>query len=250
MKTRSIQTIALFFSFIILISSCKKKDSPSPDTASSNTNTSGYYGVLSSFQFNVLQGGTLTSNQGISNAVFSSNVMINNGVVNNSYLDGGDVTLNNILFKKTTSTSFSYYSDSTHTILTPPNSWQVSGSANVSAISFTNTNSYPTYTGYSSLADTIKLGQNNTISLSGISGADQIEVHFTDYPQLHTSTLKYVSGTTSSVTFSSSEMNTLTTTNTGFITVICMKDTFQTFGGKSYKFQTGYQLQKLNVVFE
>lgn len=226
--------------------SCKKKETIEP-VIPNTTATNNYYGVLSSYLFNALQAGTLTNYQGMSNATFSSNAMINNGVVNNSYLDAGNITLNGIVFKKRS--PILYYSDTTYTAHALPNSWAVSGQGNVPAFTFSNTNSYPAYNGYSTLTDTIKLGQSNTISLSGISGANQIQIYLYDYPQSHTSTIKYVSGSSTSVTFSPNEINTLTSTNTGFLTVISIKDTFQTFGGKQYKFEVGYQLQKLNMVF-
>jgi hypothetical protein len=246
---KTIMKIILCFVTITVVFSCKKKETaPTPATTNS---ASGYYGVLSTIHFNVLQGGVLTNYQyqGLTNVSFSSQPMINNGVVNNSSVDAGNVSINSVLLKKMNATSLLYYNDTTNTLHTTPNLWIVSGSSSIPAFTFTNTNSYPTYSGYSSLKDTIKLGQSNSINLFGINGANQIEVYLSDYPQSHISTLKYVSGTNTSITFSPSEMNALTATTSGFLTVICYKDTIQSFGGKDYKFQMAYQLQKMNMVF-
>ena len=240
--------------FLLTFFSCKKKEnSPeAPATTTGSTSTStvpAYYGVLYSYQFDMLSSGTLTPMNGNSSAIFSSSAFVNypniyEGFMGNA-LDAGTVSINGTILKKTLSGSNYYYGDSTTTLFNPPQAWLVSGLNGVPAISFTNTSARPVYTGYATLKDTIKISQNNVFALTGISGADDINIYIFGGANTANKTL---AGDATSVTFGPSDLSLIGATNNGSIMMSIYKNTYVSFGGKNYKFKIGYMLYKTIVV--
>lgn len=161
-------------------------------------------------------------------------------------LDAGNVSLNGVYLKKGVPLALPFnYVDTTYmAAASGSRHWLVTGAGNVPVINYTCNDPYPTYTGYALLPDTIHLGQSNTISLQGIGGADEIEVviftsAFTD---------KTIPGNSTSVTFSAADLSTLSPANNAFVSMISYKNSYQLFGGKTYKFSTAYGVQKNIIV--
>jgi hypothetical protein len=244
--------LSFLCAFLMVISflSCKKKESTPESTASTTGSTStvpaNYYGVLFATQFDMVMSGTLTPGGGSSTAFFSASPIINSSTISEgviSALNGGTVSLNSTVLKINTSGSI-YYSDTTYTLFNSPYSWSVSGATGVPAISHSFSASRPTFTGYASLKDTIKISQTNVINLTGITGADEIVVTLSGGGYV----MRNLPGNTTSLTLTSADLSGLTPTTGGSMFVSCFKNEYKSFGGKDYKFKTGYQLYKQIVV--
>jgi hypothetical protein len=239
----------------LIIFSCKKKENTPETPAVSTTGSTStstvpaYYGVLYSYKMDMLFSGTLTPMNGYSGAYFSPNTFINNTTISEGFTgsapDAGTVTINSIITKKTFSSGSYYFGDSTNTLLNSPHYWSVSGANGVPPISYTNTSARPAYTGYSALKDTIKLSQNNVLSLTGISGADEIDINLFGGSGLAS---KNLAGDATNVTFTTADLSSVGTSTNGSIMINVYKNTYQAFGGKNYKFKIGYTLYKQIVV--
>ena len=98
-----------------------------------------------------------------------------------TFVDGGTVTLNTKALAKSSNNAYLYQN------LTDPLSfstvtWNVTGSASVPAISYTDDRPIPDYTGFSALPAVITKTAGVTISLgSAVTNADSIYVTVTDY---------------------------------------------------------------------
>ncbi len=244
--------IFLLSTLMFGFNSCKKKDNTTPAASTppplTSPNPNNYFGVMSSSTANFFQSGSLSAAGGTSSALFSSNALINNGVVFGTSLDPGTVSINGVQLKKSNNSGMIGFNDSTYAYFPTPNNWVVSGANGVPNINYNNVDNTPIYTGYAVLPDTIKLNQNNIISLQGITGADEITVYTSS--GFNVSALKYVTGSTTSITLSPSDLSSLSATNVGALSVICSKNSYQLIGGKTYKFQISYQLQKIYIVLQ
>ena len=249
MKKRFIHISFLFAVLFALFSSCKKKETApeTPTTTSTTTTEPTHHGMIYSNQIVMLTSGTLTPFNGLSGGLFSTTNMIGDGIISGTSADAGAVSLNSTTFKKSTVGSI-YYTDSTNTDFSPTYNWQVAGGSGIPAINYTYSVTLPAFTGYASLSNTINLGQSNTISLNGITGADEIQVSIS--ASTNTSYLKTVDGSATSVTFNASDLNTLSTSTLGYLYVTCSKVSYQTFSGKTIKIKAGYQLLKSDIVIQ
>jgi len=167
----------------LVISGCtKKSDSaagPStPATSAPSITINDGYGVLSavrSVSYTTIAGYTVPLE--VNTAVAAFTLTTGSG----TFTDGGTVTLNSKSLTKSTNNAYVYQN------LTDPLSfsqfaWNVTGSASVPAISYTNNNLMTDYSGFSSLPSAITKANGVTISLgSAVSSADSVYVVVTDY---------------------------------------------------------------------
>lgn len=243
-------SLPLLFLSLFLVFSCKKKDStpePAATTTGSSSSWPTYYGVLSSSQFDLVMSGTISSTGAQNTAYFSTSPIYNSssmseGVI--SPLNAGTVSLNSTIFKASNQSGSIFYQDTTSTLFSSSYVWSVSGAAGVPAINYTYTAARPSYTGWAALQDTIKLSQTNVINLTGITGADEIVVTLYGTATLQ----RNLPGNATSVTLTSADLSSMSTTTAGNIIVSCFKNTYQSFGGKDYKFKAGYELFKFAVM--
>lgn len=233
---------------ILLFSSCKKKET-NPDQPAPVAANDSYYGMLYSNQVFFYQAGTLTpvSNGGLSGALFSTSPMVKDGVTNSAFADAGSVSLNGTLFKKSGGTAI-YYIDTTYADYNTNFNWTVSGGSGIPAISYSYSVTLPAFTGYSALNNTITLGQANSITLSGITGADEIEVNISSGSI--SCAPKVVAGNSTSISFSAQDLTGLSASVNGYIYITCYKVSYQTFGGKKIKFKAGYEIIKADVIIQ
>lgn len=243
----------LLISFLFFGASSCKKDDPKPadnTTSSPNANPNIYYGVLSSFQVSLLNTGstTLTPNGGITTALFSSVPMSGNGIISGTSLNAGTVSISGVTLKKNNFSGLINYNDSTNTYFPLDHNWVVTGSGAIPAINFSMGSAFPAFTGYNSLQDTIHKGQNTNINLNGIAGADEVSVYISDLT--NSTTVKNLETATTTVSFTPTELSALNSTGNGMIVIVLRKNNYQLFGNKTFKFQSGFQFQKTNVIIK
>ncbi len=249
----NISKLIVFFTFAFVFSSCKKDTAnPTPDntTSSPAANKNIYYGVLTSFQWSLLNTGsaTLTPGGGITTAMFSSVPMAGNSAISGTTLNGGTVSISGVTLKLINTGGMIYYKDSTNTSFGLDHNWVVTGAGSVPAINYSNGAPFPLFTGYTGLTDTIHKGQNTTFDLNGVSGADEISIYISDLT--NSTTLKELGSGVTTVSFSPTELSALNSTNNGQIVIEFRKNNFQLFGNKTFKFQSGYHFQKMNVIIK
>jgi len=100
----------------------------------------------------------------------------------------------------------------------------------------------PTYSGYTSLPDTIYKSQLNTIQITGITGSDITTASVLD--GLNGKTTQTLASGASSVSFSASSLSSLLVGNNGDINITCVKNNVQTFNGKQFNFPFTYLVNK------
>ena len=165
---------SLKFMFIILVSltffSCKKKDAAEPINNNSSTPQTGNYGSFTSRKQELYSNPMISSFGNFTNAYVSSSALIGNNPMANSLLNIGTVSLNGTVLQKNAYTASNMYGDSTSSVFNTPLNWEITGSSAVSSFSFSNTNPYPAYTGYTAIADSFVIANNISIPLNNYSG--------------------------------------------------------------------------------
>lgn len=230
----------------LLTFSCKKKENTPDNTATTNpTSTLNYYGLLYSKENASVISGTLFAGSGSSTAYFPTGGFINTASISEGWVGSavnvGTISLNSVAFKSANQSGNIMYNDSTYSLFNSPLSWSVSGGNGISAFNYTYTATRPSYTGYNTLPDTIKLSQNKVMNFTGVTGADEIVISLLGGSGYLN---KVISGSSTSVTFTSGELSGLTPSSTSFMTITFNKSTIVNIGGKDFKFKTGYQLFK------
>lgn len=230
--------------FLLMIVSCKKKEKD-PEPTPTSTNTNNYDGLLYSQEMSSVYSGTIMFTSGNSSAIFPTGGFFNSSTISDAFmgtaLNVGTVSLNSISLKPDNQSSGVIYTDTTSTVFSAPLSWSVSGGNGIPAFTYTYTGVRPTYTGWTSLQDTIKLSQNTVINLTGISGADQILIYVMSGSGMAS---KVISGTATSVSFSTSELSSLSASTSSYIMIQCSKYSIVGLGGKNFKFSTSYSIFK------
>ena len=237
-----------FFSFVVPESN--KKEKSSDKDHSKNI----YYGVFTCCKTVYLQDNVLSNPRGEITALFSVIPMTSNNIIGAGSIEAGSVSINGILLKKIYDGGTVFYSDTIGNIISTPYKCAIEGKGPVPLINYDFNSDFPLYKGYSSLPDTINLKSNNSVLLSEISNADEVEVYISD--RLNSTKRKIASGKKFSsgaapqtIHFIASELNNLNQEQTGTIEVYVYKNNFVTIKGKIYKFQVGYHLQKLGIIF-
>ncbi len=245
--------LSFLFAFLLTITflSCKKKaDEPAPAPTTTGSSTLNYYGLLNTVQFDYIVSGSVTPLGGVSNATFPTNGFINSATISEgtwgTNVNAGTISVNSVILKANTGISpgNTYYQDSTNTLFNSPLAWSVSGGNGIPAFNYTYTATRPSYSGYASMPDTIKLTQNNVFNLTGIVGADEIVITVSN----STAKMKVLSGTATSVSFSPSELNGLPASTSSGLIVSVNKYTIVNLGGKDFKFKIGYEIYKSIVI--
>lgn len=242
-----------FFIILSIVISCKKKDNTvEPVNNSTPPNSqSGNYGVFLSRKQAIITNTLISSFNNFSTAYVSSSPLIGNNPTVGSLLDMGSVDLNGIIFKKNSYGVTNMYGDSTSSTYNTPLNWIVSGSGAVTSFSYSNTNPYPIYTGYTSIADSFVISNNISIPLNNYSGADEIETYFvTSTNPVANTSIQNITSLPTALNFTSSDLNIIGINSNVTLVINFYKNNVQTINGKSYNFRTGYSLMKSNIKFK
>lgn len=248
----SIFKLITIFTFTLVIFSCKKKSNSAPDVVNNTTSTTtNNYGVFLSRKSVIITNTLVSSQPNFSNAFVSNAALTNNSPNVGSLLDMGTVNLNGVVFQKNAWSVSGMYKDSTTTTYNTPHNWVISGSTAVPSFSFSNTNTYPIYTGYAAIADSFVVANNISIPLTNYSGADEIETYFvtSSNPTTNTS-IQNVAGTVTSLNFTTTDLSIIGVNANVALVITFYKNNTQTINGKSYNFRTGYNIIKSNIKFK
>ncbi len=243
MKKLSIVLAALL---VLVIFSCKKKEA---DPAPTPTPSNAYEGLLYAQEISFVASGTIMTTSGNGNGIFPTGGFYNSSAISDGFmgtaLNVGTVSLNSVYLKPDNTSSGTMYTDTTYAVHNAPLAWSVSGGNGIPAFTYTYTEARPTYTGWNTLQDTIKLSQNTSVNLTGISGADEILIYVIGGSGMVS---KIISGTATSVNFTPSELSTLSASTSSSIWVQCSKYSIVSLAGKNFKFKTSYSIIKGIVV--
>ncbi len=227
---------------VLVIFSCKKKEK---DPAPTPTPTNAYDGLLFAQSISLVSSGTIISTSGNSNAIFPTGGFYNSSTITDGFmgtaLNVGTVSLNSVSLKPDNTASGIIYIDTTGIVFNNPLSWSVSGGNGIPAFTYTYTETKPTYSGWNTIQDTIKLTQNTVINLTGISGADDILIYVMSGTGMAS---KVVSGTATNVSFSISELSSLSASTSASIWIQCSKYSIVSLAGKNFKFKTSCSIMK------
>jgi hypothetical protein len=138
-----------------------------------------------------------------------------------------------------------YYVDTTYTLTFPPANWQVGGLGTIPSFTYANTTVVPTYTAYTSLPDTVHKSQSLSISITGVSGADQVTVGLDDGSNLYGhSVVQMLAPGTTTVSFPASSLSSLNITSGATLSIECQKNNVQNVSGLPMNFESIYELNK------
>ena len=238
---------------ILCFTACKK-ETPSPATADvpiGTTTASGNYAVFSSRTSSILMGGALMNGSNVSDAYCSNSILVNDDPFVGTTIDMGDVSMNGVVFERNDFSSHFFYTDSTFSSYTVPHHWTITGTASVPGFSYTNSTSYPIYTGYAAIADSFVISSDVTIPLVGYSGADVVETYFISLSPTNatTSIQKYTNNPTS-ISFTTTDLAAIGINNNVSLVINFYKNNVQVINGKNYNFRTGYGFTKYNTKFK
>jgi len=252
MKTIKLVSTTIIIVFMMLISSCKKNNTTNPNTSNGGgTQQTTYNAVFLSQKQAIISGTSAVSSGNFSTAFASTNALVNNGPVVGTLVEMGSVSLNGTTFQKNAYSVSNYYVDSTSTVFNTPHNWLVSGSSSVTSFSYSNTNPYPVYTGYTAIADSFIISNNVTIPLTNYSGSDEIETYFVTSanPVTKTSTQNII-GSPSVLNYTATDLNTIGVNSNVILVITFYKNNLQTINGKSMNFRNGYTIFKSNIKFK
>lgn len=238
---------------IVSFSACKK-ESPSPvtiDETGGTTTAVGNYAVFSSCK-SVIITNTLISNQpNFSNAYVSNTLLVNDDPVVGSLLDMGTVSLNGTTLQKNAFGIQNYYNDSTTNTYNTPHNWVIAGLNGILGFSYSNSTAYPSYTGYTAIADSFVVSSNITIPLTNYSGADIIETYFSTITTAAVNTsIQKLTNNPSSLSFTASDLSIIGSGKTVALIINFYKNNVQQINGKNYNFRTVYQVIKTDIKFK
>jgi len=223
--------------FLLMCSSCKKKDEPANTTPDPPATDNRIYGELIVMKRELSNTNTLTPNYQLNIAYFDWDGL--------DYGTSGVYTTVDAVSLNTTSlTLMPGYSYRDSTTINSPYYWNVS-SSDPNIPSFTHiVSGMPSSINGPYLQDTIFLTQNNVIKLTGIASTDEVEVVFASgfgsigfYPPLGSDSI-----IVSPPYF--------VLPGTGTISVTAYKNSEATFNNKKFKFRLAHRVEKTNVVFK
>ncbi|MDO8998844.1 MAG: hypothetical protein Q7W45_03690 [Bacteroidota bacterium] len=239
--------IFIFLFILISIFSCKKQDavdnSPTgtPITNIVPNDSSSYQALFSCLTSYFKNAGIFYPGNKITSAYYSNQLITNEIYSAANLQDMGTVSLNNVIFKNKSIVTNFYYNDTSATQFTSPHNWEISGTPSISTFSWSNANALPTFTASSNIPDSVTLSSGFTIPIKGTTNCNLIRVFIQGGVGSSVYPSKLFSGTDTILSFSASEIQGLTTTNTGYISVQLFKDHYRTIGGKRINFRTGLQ---------
>jgi len=182
----------------ILLISCDKNEPSSPSVDPNPitvVSAAPCYGVMVNARLYQIIDGIITGPFGESEANFSNTTFTNETNLPVVY-SAGQVSLNNITFKKqgVSAPSYTYY-DSTHRIYTNPYIWRVEGGEYTPPIYFSNTDGFPVFTDYSLIPDTVHRNNGDlNLTFPNLSHVNEISTRLNghlrtiDYTQTNTIT--------------------------------------------------------------
>jgi hypothetical protein len=219
---------------ILFLFSCKKEKSTEPINSNTSSTSTLYDGILEAGIFQYMTSGTLSPPYTGANVWFGNTPDLDVNSTNFVHVDS--VSLSNIYLKF----DMDHYYDTTALITLPPVAWHVIGNNGIPSFNFTNTNALPSFSGYSSLPDSLDHTQNFTIPISGVSNATKAVAYISD--NLGHYALQFFNIPVNSITFSASSLSTLSPTTYGNYYIIFKNENVQTIGGKKIKFNNFYQI--------
>ncbi|MGZ3863312.1 MAG: hypothetical protein ACXVPN_12900 [Bacteroidia bacterium] len=221
--------LLLVFFGILLITSCKKKDTAPAKVQTSNPTP---YAFLTAQKSYMISSGSLVLYNNYATAEFRSDL---NNISTDMQIGGcavGGKFLKYLLSSKT-------YGDTTNSLSLVPTTWQIAGSGSIPSYTFTNNDSMPVYTGYATLPDTIYKNQNLAIQVNGVSGANSIDVLFFN-SSLSTPVFKSkITGILSNniVNFTTSDLAPLPVGSSTLLYVTLYNDNYQTQSNVTFDFK-------------
>lgn len=248
------KNILLILFLALSIISCKKKEEPDDDpsgtpiTNVTPSDSSSYQALFSCLNSYSKLSGTYTATGRLTSAYYSSQLITNELYSAANLLEMGSVNLNGIVFKNKSIVTNFYYNDTTATQFLMPHTWTIGGSSAVNSFSYSNTHTPPIFTKSANIPDSISTSTGFTVNISGTGDCSLIKVFLlggsgsTSFPN------KLISGTDTLITFSASELQGLTPTNAGYLSIQFCKDHYRTIGGKRINFRSG--LQYFNTAFK
>lgn len=221
--------------FAILAAACHKS-SPAPDpvSASSSFASNSYNGLFDSQLIYSVYGASTFTSPSATDQAYASQVAFSNmnmGPPSGALLNMGLVSLNGITFKD----SSGLYKDTTLLHHALPNVWQVSG-GDVTAFTYTNTTVFPSITGYIAWPDTIYRSQTLNLSLTGLSGVDELKI-FVKNVGSSSQIIVVESPATTHASFLPVGLSALSTTIAAEIRVEAYHNNFQTMGSNKFNFR-------------
>jgi hypothetical protein len=234
----------------VVLTGCNKSDdtnptdnTTTPSTSNTTPNLKDGYGVLAavrSVSYTTVAGITVPLDVNTATAGFFTAPGTSNMV------DGGTVTLNSKTLTKSSNNAY-VYQNLTDPLSFSTVSWNVTGSSNVPAISYTDDRIMPDFSGYNSLPVTITKANGFTVNLSGtITNADSVYVIVAGGDQY---VLKRAGGNASQVSFTASDLSVIANTTQGQIQVAPWNYKKEDFNDKPYYFvlETCYTKQGITI---
>ena len=244
----------LVFTILVFFFSCKKKDNADPDPSGTPitnivpSDSSNYYALFSCINVYSKISGSFTPTGNQTSAYYSSQLIINEAYNTANLQDIGVVNLNSIIFKNKNNITNFYYSDSTLSTFTLPLNWNISGTSAINSFSVSNTNTLPTFTASAGIQDSISIAAGFTVNIKGTADCNLIRVFILGGAGSTTFPNKLVAGTDTSIRFSAADLQGVTPTNAGYISVQLFRDNYRTISGKRMSFRTG--LNYINNAFK
>lgn len=235
-----IHLFIITFALSTVLVSCKKKENtPEPTsttTGSTPTASTASFSALFSNQliYSIFGTSTSTLNYGFNNAFVANTDFDNFNYPVGTFLNVGTVSANGIVFKN----NFGYYMDTTYNFIpSPPCTWIASGNA-IPSFTYTNNDSYSTYSAYTTWTDTISKSAGLTLPLTGITNATEARIYLSVTGATTTAgTGTVVLSSSSSFSFSPSSLSALSTATTAGIQIDFYRNNIQTINGKKMNFR-------------
>lgn len=247
MKNVVAQSLILILS--IGLYACKKKDkSPNP-TPEPTPIVEGTRALFNSYKTCMVTGSVITYTWDTGEAFLcNQDLMYDLIPFSNSYIDMGTVSMNGKTFKKNAYGQSNRHIDTTGNLGNPvPQIWQISGSSNLSGFTYTNNSNYPTYTGYTAIADSFVISSGINIPLNNYSGADAIFVNLFNPSGGNGSATKTIEGNASSIVYTASELSSIGTCTNAYLIISFSKNNIQSLSGKKCNFRAGLSIQKSGI---
>lgn len=234
------KSIIYLFLICTLIYSCKKKDntpepSPSPSGNTSGPTADGFSALFSTqLIYSIFGTSTTTLSYANNMAIAANSDFTNFNFSTGLLLNMGTVNVNSVQFKNMSG----YYLDSTYNFVAgPPYIWQCSGNA-IPAFTYTNSNSYPSYSNYTLWPDTISKSAGLSLPLSGITNATEARIFLSVTGATSpANTATIILSTASGYSFNPSALSSLSTATTAAIQIDFYRNNIQTINGKKMNFR-------------
>lgn len=232
----------IFYLFLVfsMILSCKKKEN-TPEPASTTTgstptaSTASFSALYSTQLLYSIFGTSATSLTTCFNTAFvSGSDFTNFNYPVGLFLDIGALSNNGTTFKNL----MGFYMDTTYTFGPCPYIWQATGNA-IPSFTYTNNDSYATYSDYTMWTDTISKSGGLSIPLTGITNGTEARIYLSvTGATTSAQTATVVLSSASSYSFNPSALSSLSTATTAGIQIDIYRNNIQTINGKKMNFRS------------